>query len=138
MLDKQINIYSVDTGNFYSNKEARLHWKNHKLRAERNRLINGGDIISANGKTKRTVVGLKEVEKKIFKYGVTLEELESAREDEDGLGFAKFGENQKELFSLYDEYTYLKYLISIKNKYIKKTKDDLLSHRHCHRPLPQA
>ena len=126
MLDKQINIYSVDTGNFYSNKEARLHWKNHKLRAERNKLINGGDIISANGKTKRTVIGLKEIEKKIFKYDVTLAELESAREDEDGLGFTKFGENQEELFNLYDEYTYLKYLISIKNKYIKKTKDNLL------------
>ena len=126
MLDKQINIYSVDTGNFYSNKEARLHWKNHKLRADRNRLVNGGTIISDNGKTKRTVIGLKDIESKIIKYGVTISELEEAANAEDGCGFAKFGENQEELFKLYDSYNLLKYLISIKNKYIKKTKDDLL------------
>ena len=78
MLDKQINIYSVDTGNFYSNKEARLHWTNHKLRAERNRLVNGGIIISASGNTKRNVTGLKEVESKITKYGITISELEEA------------------------------------------------------------
>ena len=49
MLDVQINILSVDTGNFYSNREASLHWKNHVLRVERNRLINGGTIINNNG-----------------------------------------------------------------------------------------
>ena len=126
MLDKQINIYSVDTGNFYSNKEARLHWKNHALRSERNRLINGGVIVSDNGKTKRTIIGLKEIESKINKYGVTISELEDAAKAEDGYGFAKFEENQEELFKLYDTYSLLKNLISIKNKSIKKTKDDLL------------
>ena len=126
MLDKQINIYSVDTGNFYSNKEARLHWANHKLRAERNKLVNGGTIISANGKTKRTIVGLKEIESKIAKYGVSIAELEEAAKAEDGYGFTKFGENQEELFKLYDNYILTKHLISIKNKSIKKTKDDLL------------
>ena len=125
-LDVQVQILSVDTGNFYSNKEARLHWKNHTLRAERNRLINGGTIMSANGKTKRIIVGLKEIELKIAKYNVTISELEEATKDESGLGFTKFGENQEELFKLYDAYSFLKHLISIKNKYIKKTKDDLL------------
>jgi hypothetical protein len=125
MLDKQISIYSVDTGNFYSNKEARLHWKNHKLRAERNRLVNGGDIISASG-IKRTIIGLKEIESKINKYGVSISELEESTKFEDGCGFAKFGENQEELFKLYDSYNLAKHLISIKNKSIKKTKDDLL------------
>ena len=120
MLDKQINIYSVDTGNFYSNKEARLHWKNHVLRTERNRLINGGTII--NGKTKRVVVGLKEIEAKINKYGVTICDLESVAEDE----FIKFGKYSKELSELYNDYITLKRLISIKNKFIKKTKDYLL------------
>lgn len=38
MLDRQIQIYSVDTGDFYSNRESRLHWLNHKLRAEKNEL----------------------------------------------------------------------------------------------------
>lgn len=35
-LDKQVNIFSVDTGNFYSNHEAHLHDLNRKLRTERN------------------------------------------------------------------------------------------------------
>lgn len=126
MLDKQINIYSVDTGNFYSNKEARLHWKNHKLRAERNRLVNGGTAMSASGKAKRIIIGLKDIESKINEYGVTISELEEAAKDESGYGFVKFGENQEELFKLYDNYCFTKNLISIKNKYIKKTKDDLL------------
>lgn len=38
MLDKQIQIYSCDTGNFYSKREYRLHWKNHRLRREKNKL----------------------------------------------------------------------------------------------------
>ena len=125
MLDKQINIYSIDTGNFYSNKEARLHWANHKLRADRNRLVNGGIIISSNGK-KRTIVGLKEIEARINELGVTISELEEAARDEYGYGFVKFGENQEELFKLYSDYGITKQLIAIKNKYIKKTKDDLL------------
>jgi hypothetical protein len=126
MLDKQINIYSVDTGNFYSNKEARLHWKNHKLRAERNKLVNGGTVVSDSGRTKRVIIGLKEIEAKISKYGVTIAELEEAANADDGCGFVKFGEHQEELFKLYDAYAMSKYLISIKNKSIKKTKDDLL------------
>ena len=109
-LDVQVQILSVDTGNFYSNKEARLHWKNHKLRAERNRLVNGGDVISANGKTKRTIVGLKEIESDIAKYGVTISELEEAAKLEDGYGFTKFEENQEELFKLYDNYNLTKHL----------------------------
>ena len=125
-LDKQIQILSIDTGNFYSNKEARLHWKNHTLKTERNRLVNGGTIISANGKTKRIIVGLKNIESKISEYGVTVLELEEAAKDETGCGFVKFGENQEELFELYDNYSFIKNLISMKNKAIKKTKDDLL------------
>lgn len=126
MLDVQIQILSVDTGNFYSNKEARLHWKNHALRAERNKLVNGGIITSANGKVKRNIVGLKEIESKISEYGIGVSELEEAAKAEDGYGFIKFGENQEELFKLYDSYSFLKKLIAIKNESIKKTKDDLL------------
>ena len=37
-LDVQVQILSVDTGNFYSNREASLHWLNHKLRIERSEL----------------------------------------------------------------------------------------------------
>lgn len=34
-LENQINIYSVDTGNFYTNKERALHNKNARIRSER-------------------------------------------------------------------------------------------------------
>jgi hypothetical protein len=34
-LENQINLYSVDTGNFYTKKERYLHNKNAKIRAER-------------------------------------------------------------------------------------------------------
>lgn len=124
MLDKQINIYSVDTGNFYSNKEARLHWKNHALRAERNRLVNGGDIISANGKTKRTIIGLKEIESRISKYDMTIKQLEEYIKSE--CEIEKFGEHKNELFELYESYINLKNIISIKNEHIKQTKNKLL------------
>ena len=37
-LDKQVQIYGIDTGNFYTNREARLHWKNHKIKLEKRNL----------------------------------------------------------------------------------------------------
>lgn len=40
MLDKQINMYSVDTGHFYSNHEKYLHEMNCKYRKERNYISN--------------------------------------------------------------------------------------------------
>lgn len=40
MLDKQINLYSVDTGTFYSNREKYLHDMNCKYRRERNYISN--------------------------------------------------------------------------------------------------
>lgn len=40
MLDKQIHMYSVDTGHFYSNHERYLHEMNCKYRRERNYLLN--------------------------------------------------------------------------------------------------
>lgn len=39
-LEKQIQIYGIDTGNFYSNTEARLHWKNQKIKIEKKNLKN--------------------------------------------------------------------------------------------------
>lgn len=40
MLDKQINMYSVDTGHFYTNTEKYLHNMNCKYRQERNYIVN--------------------------------------------------------------------------------------------------
>lgn len=39
MLDKQINIYSVDTGDFYSGHEKYLHNMTHKYRMEQNYIM---------------------------------------------------------------------------------------------------
>lgn len=48
MLDKQVNILSVDTGDFYSNREAHLHWKNHQLRGEKRYLKNKIELMYSN------------------------------------------------------------------------------------------
>ena len=45
MLDKQIHMYSVDTGHFYSNHEKYLHDMNCKYRRERNYVKNMQDDI---------------------------------------------------------------------------------------------
>ena len=76
MLDKQIQIFSVDTGNFYSNHEARLHWANHKLRVERNQLINGADIKTKDGKIKFHLTGTKEFEAEFEKYGISKDDID--------------------------------------------------------------
>lgn len=74
MLDHQIYIYGIDTGNFYSNHEAYLHWRNHKLRKERKELR---DKIS-------------DIDKKIEKFRIEsdndgLNSLYSLRRDLEGL-----------------------------------------------------
>ena len=48
MLDKQCKILSVDTGNFYSNRERRLHILNHKLRQERKYLKTRLELIETS------------------------------------------------------------------------------------------
>lgn len=123
MLDKQINIYSVDTGNFYSNREARLHWLNHKLRVERNQLINGDVVKGTDGKTNRTIQGLKEVESILIERGF----------DKSGLDLIEKGEyhslvsdDDNELMDYIKRYIQLKELIAIKNRQIKDTKNALL------------
>ena len=47
MLDTQINMYSVDTGHFYSNHEKYLHEMNCKYRRERNYVNNIKNIRQA-------------------------------------------------------------------------------------------
>lgn len=63
MLDKQINMYSVDTGHFYSNKEKYLHNMNCKYRSERNYLTNRikfmDDVMIEYGYTKQDLLLIK-------------------------------------------------------------------------------
>lgn len=55
ILDTQINMYSVDTGHFYSNHEKYLHEMNCKYRSERNyvnnMLSNSENELLSNGYT---------------------------------------------------------------------------------------
>lgn len=129
MLDKQIDIYALDTGNFYSKKEAGLHWKNHKLRSERNQLMNGAVVKSSDGKIKRKIIGIKQIEEEFDKYGITKDELESAYKQEqcfENYDFSRFEQNADVLKMLAEQYCKIKYLISTKNEKIKYTKDALL------------
>ena len=61
MLDKQYNMYSVDTGHFYSNHEKYLHNMNCKYRRERNYVQNK----------------LPEIEKKLKQFGYTDDDIKN-------------------------------------------------------------
>lgn len=122
-LDKQIQIISTDTAGFYSNHEIHLHLSNHRLRAERNRLVNGGFIKNSDGKTKRTIIGLKDIECKLLEYGVNKNDLSLIQSGE--YDISKI-ENSNEIFNLVEQYYKIKDIVAIKNKAIKETKDKLL------------
>jgi len=107
-LDVQVQILSVDTGNFYSNKEAYLHWFNHKLRIERNEL-----------KKKEN-----EIINEFSKYGIDKNDLELiANKDYD---YSSWGEDKHTLLTLGMDYCRVRELVKLKNKKIKESKDRLL------------
>lgn len=99
MLDRQIQIYSVDTGNFYSGKESHLHWLNHKLRGERNRLVEE----------------LRKIEAEFEKNGIGIDEIDS-----------QIDNDSDELAVLASRYLRVRELIRMKNEKIKESKDKLL------------
>lgn len=96
MLDRQIQIYSVDTGNFYSSKESCLHRLNHKLRSERNELIEES----------------RKIEAEFDKHGIEWGDI----------GDCCIPELQESA----ERYLNLKELIVMKNTKIKESKDRLL------------
>ena len=63
MLDTQISLYSVDTGNFYSSTEAYLHCMNCRYRQERN----------------SATLMLSQYEELLFRYGYDSEDLKNLR-----------------------------------------------------------
>lgn len=65
MLDTQINMYSVDTGHFYSNHEKYLHDMNCKYRRERNYINNK----------------LPELEQRLKNYGYSLKDIKLFKAD---------------------------------------------------------
>ena len=64
-LENQINLYSVDTGNFYTKKERVLHNKNAKIRAERK-------IIAEK---------IKALHEKLIEYGYSKKDLGTASKE---------------------------------------------------------
>lgn len=89
MLDKQIQILSVDTGNFYYEDETRLHEENRVVRVERRKLINGYDefvdvveyevkdntTIEKKKKVKTHHIGTNEIIKEFEKIGISEHEV---------------------------------------------------------------
>ncbi len=65
LLDKQYNLYSVDTGHFYSNHEKYLHDMNCKYRRERNYVNNK----------------LPEIEKKLKEFGYTDDDIKKLKKN---------------------------------------------------------
>lgn len=108
MLDKQCKILSVDTGNFYSKRERRLHILNHRLREERKYLKNKLEII----KSSAVKCGC---DKSTFKKMVESKEVDSDLQE-----YSKIDE-------LVQNYCFYNDLISHKQKKIKESKEKLLS-----------
>lgn len=124
MLNSQIDVYAVDTGNFYSNHEKRLHMMNHRLRSERNKLINGGDIRTKGNRKKKHIVGLKEIDASLEEHGIHHDELKLIMNDE--YDFSVHGDDADIVIGLCHERKRLKKLIDYKNMKAKEAKDELL------------
>lgn len=106
MLDKQYNLYSVDTGHFYSNHEKYLHDMNCKYRKERNYVNNK----------------LPEIEKRLKEFGYTNEDIKKLKNDK--------SEEVDIINSSYDtvtEYLHWIRLIAHKREKAKKSKEKLLN-----------
>lgn len=122
MLSDQIQVYSVDTGNFYTKHEERLHKLNHKLRNERKQLLNG--YVKKNKNKKRVIRGIKDIENDLREYGLIIYDLENV-EYERKLK-TKSTEEKEVIISLYNEYLKIKKQIEHKREKIKETKAVLL------------
>lgn len=108
-LDVQVQILSVDTGNFYSNREATLHWLCHKLKIEKNSLKKEEEWVLIE----------------LSKYKIYKDDLESILNG--SYDFSSYNsDDTSSLFELLDKYEKIKKIIEYKNKKIKETKDKLL------------
>jgi hypothetical protein len=106
LLDKQYNMYSVDTGHFYSNHEKYLHDMNCKYRRERNYVQNK----------------LPEIEKKLKQFRYTEDDIKNLKNDKT--------EEVDIIESSYDtvsEYLHWTKLIRHKREKAKESKEKLLT-----------
>lgn len=77
MLDKQVQVFSVDTGNFYSNAERYLHKLNHLVRIERNVLKEElkfyDECLSEFGFNKKDIQKIRNGNFEVYADGTSLE-----------------------------------------------------------------
>lgn len=106
LLEKQVKIYALDTGNFYSNTESRLHWHVNRLKRDKRLLLKRIELI----------------EKECGEIDMSVEDLASHNE----LSLIKLGmEKSVAKYAVkYDEY---KNAVSIKNAAATAAKKKLLS-----------
>ena len=124
LLSKQIDVLGLDTADFYSNNEKYLHNLNHKIRAEKNRLVNGGDVYRCHGKKKVKVVGIREIERELCEYGIESCDVASVL---DGTYSIPDDCDCARIVELCKEHKRLQGLIDMKNKKAKETKGRLLT-----------
>lgn len=124
MLSKQIDVLGLDTADFYSNRERYLHNLNHRVRAEKNRLINGGDIYRCHGKKKKHIVGIRQIEERLYEYGIEACDIGSVL---DGTHPLSGCDNHDDIIKLCNEHKRLQDIVNMKNQKAKETKDKLLS-----------
>lgn len=121
MLNSQVDIYCFDTSDFYSNEEKRLHDMNHRLRAEKNILLNGGTIYG-HGKKRRHVCGLKKIESELEGYGIGRDMLKDICDESYDMSCLR-----DDIANLCREYRRLNDIISHKNSKAKEYKERLLA-----------
>lgn len=101
MLDKQIKIIGADTSNFYSGKEARIHWLSCKIKAEKKKLVSES----------------KKIEEKFEKCDISVSQIDKWDvEILDDLGMVELAER----------YLRLKEIIGLKNVAYNNAKKKLL------------
>lgn len=106
MLDKQYNMYSVDTGHFYSNHEKYLHNMNCKYRRERNYVQNK----------------LPEIEKKLKQFGYTEDDIKNIKSDKtEEVDIIELS------YNTVSEYLHWSRLIRHKREKAKESKEKLLT-----------
>ena len=106
MLDTQISILSIDTGNFYSNKEAMFHWFLHKLKIEKRELREKCDSL---------------YEKLKDNHGLNKKDIASIRNGK--IDIDSFNEDTKEIIQLI---CFVESTIKRKNRKIDSVKTKLL------------
>lgn len=106
MLEKQVKIYALDTGNFYSNTESRLHWHVNKLKRDKRLMLKRIELI----------------ERECREIGLPVDELVNHNE----VSLIKLGMEKSvaKYATKYDEY---KNAVSIKNAAATAAKKNLLS-----------